>query len=58
MGEQTQFNPGDKAPNNGHYIETGEDDHIMGINNPQQVTLEKGEKFPSTTNDDRKWVKK
>jgi hypothetical protein len=58
MGEQTQFNPGDKAPNQGMYIETGENDHEVGINNPAQVELEKGQHFPETTNKDRKWTRK
>lgn len=58
MGEQTQFNPGDHAPNNGTYIETGERDRIMGINDPLTIDLKKGESFPDTKNDDRKWVRK
>ncbi|CAI6064232.1 YjzC family protein [Cohnella sp. JJ-181] len=57
MGERTEFNPGDKAPNNGEYMEVGEDSFHMNIENPQHVTLEKGEKFPQTTNEDRKWKK-
>lgn len=58
MGEVSEFNPGDKAPNNGIYIETGENDFHMGINNPQQIKLAKGDHFPTTTNKNRKWVKK
>lgn len=58
MGEQTEFKPGMRAPNNGTYIEIGENDMIMGINDPQQITLQAGDKFPETTNKDRKWTKK
>ncbi|WJH36211.1 YjzC family protein [Paenibacillus aurantius] len=58
MGERTQFNPGDKAPNSGHYIETGENDFHTGINDPQVITLEAGERFPETTNHNRKWIRK
>lgn len=58
MGEQTEFKPGMKAPNDGTYIEIGENDFHMGINNPKQISLKAGEKFPETTNKDRKWTKK
>lgn len=58
MGEQTLFEPGQKAPNDGVYIETGDKDHVMGINNPAQVELEKGQHFPETSTQDRKWTKK
>ncbi|WP_010279178.1 YjzC family protein [Paenibacillus senegalensis] len=58
MGERTEFNPGDRAPNAGQYIEIGENDFHMGINNPKSVTLKKGERFPETTNHNRKWHRK
>lgn len=57
MGERTEFEPGDEAPNNGVYIEVGDKDHQMGINNPQQVHLQQGEAFPETTNQRRKWTR-
>lgn len=56
MGERTQFRPGDKAPNNGVYVEVGEDDFHTNINDPKRVKLKKGDQLPETTNDDRKWV--
>lgn len=56
MGERTRFQPGDKAPNNGVYVEVGEEDFHMGINDPRRVKLKKGEKLPELTNGDRKWV--
>lgn len=58
MGEWTEFRPGDRAPNDGTYIEVGEADFHMGINNPKQVKLEKGQRFPETSNHNRKWKKK
>ncbi|MDO7906173.1 YjzC family protein [Paenibacillus sp. JX-17] len=58
MGEKTEFEPGDKAPNNGVYMEVGEASFHTEIQNPQQVTLKRGDTFPETTNDDRKWKKK
>src|SRR4051794_27312910 len=50
MGEWTEFNAGDRAPNEGAYIEVGENDYHMGINNPKKIHLHKGEKFPDTSN--------
>ena len=58
MGEKTEFRPGEHAPNEGEYIEIGENDDIMGINDPLIVTLSKGEAFPKTTNHNRKWTRK
>ncbi|GGE00502.1 YjzC family protein [Paenibacillus nasutitermitis] len=55
MGEWTEFRPGDRAPNEGTYIEVGEASFHMGVNNPKKVHLDKGEKFPGTSNSDRKW---
>jgi len=57
MGEWTEFNPGDSAPNNGKYIEVGDNDYHMGIEDPRQIELEKGQRFPETSKKDRKWVK-
>ncbi|MFC0210943.1 YjzC family protein [Paenibacillus chartarius] len=57
MGEQTQFNRGQKAPNDGIYKEVGDRDHHMGIEDPQIIHLKKGERFPNNTNEDRKWVR-
>ncbi|MDQ1911168.1 YjzC family protein [Paenibacillus sp. GD4] len=57
MGEWTQFRPGDHAPNDGEYMEVGENAIHTGINNPKIVTLKKGDRFPETTNHNRKWKK-
>lgn len=58
MGERTEFSPGDEAPNDGVYMEIGENDFHMGINDPQQVRLKKGQRFPETKNKNRKWQRK
>jgi hypothetical protein len=52
---QNLFQPGDHAPNDGVYMEVGEKDLHSHINNPQTISLKKGERFPQTTNEDRKW---
>ncbi|WP_438433627.1 YjzC family protein [Gorillibacterium sp. sgz500922] len=58
MGEKTEFRAGDKAPNTGTYMEIGENDRIMGIQNPQTIQLEAGEEFPEPSNHNRKWTRK
>jgi len=58
MGEWTQFNAGDHVPNDGQYIEVGENAFHMGINNPKIVTLKQGDTFPETSNHNRKWHRK
>jgi hypothetical protein len=58
MGEETQFEPGDRAPNDGEYMEIGENDFHTGINNPKHVTLKKGQRFPAVSNHNRKWARK
>jgi len=54
MGQPTRFRPGDKAPNNGIYIEIGETgDNVV---NPKKIHLEAGDKFPETSNHNRQWT--
>ncbi|WP_070119777.1 YjzC family protein [Bacillus marinisedimentorum] len=53
MGQQHQFNPGDKAPNNGVYVEIGETGSM--VLKPKSVHLSKGDTFPETSNHNRKW---
>lgn len=55
MGERKQLHPGDQAPNDGIYMETGVNDFHMGIENPATVELKKGDKLPETTNHERVW---
>jgi len=57
MGEWSEFEPGQRAPNSGRYREVGENDRIMGIEDPRIIELEKGERFPPTKNKNRKWVR-
>ncbi|MFD1361255.1 YjzC family protein [Lentibacillus salinarum] len=56
MAEQSRFHGGEKAPNNGVYIEKGETG--SNVEEPQQVELNAGDKFPETENQDRVWVNK
>lgn len=53
MGQNRQFRPGHKAPNNGVYIEIG--DSGDQVNNPKMIRLKAGDKFPENSNDDRVW---
>ncbi|UOF90640.1 YjzC family protein [Fodinisporobacter ferrooxydans] len=57
MGQRNQFGPGDKVPNNGVYIEIGERAEVTGVSNPKKMKLHKGDRFPDTTNEDRKWTR-
>ncbi|MED1819886.1 YjzC family protein [Bacillus subtilis] len=54
MGQQHQFRPGQKAPNNGVYVEIGETGSM--VKNPQKVHLSAGEMFPETSNHNRLWT--
>lgn len=56
MGEQTQFQPGEYAPNNGFYMEISEDSQYGSVQDPQIIRLTRGERFPETTNGNRKWT--
>jgi hypothetical protein len=56
MGQRHQFKPGDKAPNNGMYVEIGETGSM--VQKPQQIHLEAGDTFPDTKNKDRIWTYK
>ncbi|WP_160724677.1 YjzC family protein [Bacillus sp. USDA818B3_A] len=54
MGQNHQFRPGKKAPNNGYYIEMG--DAGSNVTNPKKIKLKAGDSFPETSNDDRVWT--
>lgn len=56
MGERSEFRAGEKAPNNGVYMEIGETG--SNVNDPQIIELQAGESFPDNTNKDRVWVNK
>ncbi|MEQ6388258.1 YjzC family protein [Bacillaceae bacterium S4-13-58] len=54
MGQQHQFKGGQRAPNNGIYIEIGETG--SQVLHPKKVKLTAGDRFPENTNDDRVWT--
>ncbi|GGD18007.1 hypothetical protein N780_03400 [Pontibacillus chungwhensis BH030062] len=56
MGQRHQFKHGDKAPNNGIYVEIGETGSM--VKEPKQIRLNAGDKFPSNSNQDRVWSPK
>ncbi len=54
MGQRRHFKFGDKAPNNGYYIEIGETGSM--VVDPQKVHLKAGEHFPENSNHNRIWT--
>lgn len=54
MGQNRQFRPGQKAPNNGVYIEIGETGST--VNNPKVLRLKAGDAFPENSNHNRLWT--
>jgi hypothetical protein len=54
MGQNHQFKSGNKAPNNGIYIEVG--DSGTNVKNPKKIRLKAGDAFPETSNDERVWT--
>ncbi len=56
MGQARHFKSGQKAPNNGIYVEIGETGD--NVREPKQIKLEAGDKFPETTNENRHWTYK
>lgn len=54
MGQARQFRAGQKAPNNGIYVEIGETGSM--VQKPQSIRLEAGEIFPENSNHNRKWT--
>ncbi|PWI58307.1 YjzC family protein [Sulfoacidibacillus thermotolerans] len=58
MGERTQFNPGERAPNDGMYVEVSEARHAGSVKDTVVIHLQRGERFPETKNKDRKWTHK
>ena len=58
MGERTEFEEGDRAPNPGGYVEGGEARSFhTQIEDPQRITMNKGDIFPEPKNKNRKWKK-
>lgn len=56
MGQPRQFRAGQKAPNNGIYVEIGETGSM--VQKPQSIRLEVGERFPENSNHNRVWTYK
>ncbi|MDQ0268757.1 YjzC family protein [Cytobacillus purgationiresistens] len=54
MGQNRQFKSGQKAPNNGVYVEIGETGST--VNDPQKIKLNAGELFPDNSNHNRVWT--
>ncbi|PLS15481.1 YjzC family protein [Peribacillus saganii] len=54
MGQNHQFKAGQKAPNNGVYIEIGETG--SSVSSPKMVKLSAGDRFPENTNHNRIWT--
>lgn len=56
MGQSHRFRAGDKAPNNGIYVEVGDTGSM--VIRPKQIKLKAGDHFPENSNDDRQWTYK
>ncbi|NSL51480.1 YjzC family protein [Calidifontibacillus erzurumensis] len=56
MGQPRHFRAGQKAPNNGVYVEIGETGSM--VKNPKMVKLEAGDTFPENSNHNRVWTYK
>lgn len=54
MGQNRQFKAGDRAPNNGIYIEVGETG--SNVKNPQSLKMKAGDEFPENSNHNRVWT--
>ncbi|MBD8067551.1 YjzC family protein [Bacillus sp. PS06] len=53
MGQSHQFRAGQKAPNNGIYVEIG--DTGDPVQQPKRIKLKAGDPFPENSNHERKW---
>ena len=54
MGQSRQFRAGQKAPNNGIYLEIGESGST--VKNPKRLKMKAGDAFPENSNGDRIWT--
>jgi hypothetical protein len=54
MGQSHEFRSGQKAPNNGFYVEIGEEGSM--VKNPKKIKLKAGDKLPENSNHNRKWT--
>ncbi|MGG2066697.1 MULTISPECIES: YjzC family protein [unclassified Bacillus (in: firmicutes)] len=56
MGQSHRFRAGQKAPNDGIYVEIGETGSM--VKDPQMVKLSAGDRFPEVKNQNRQWTYK
>lgn len=56
MGQNRRFRAGQKAPNNGIYVEIGEEGD--GVMNPKKIKMKAGDRFPENSNHNRQWTYK
>lgn len=54
MGQSHRFRSGQKAPNDGIYIEVGETG--SGVQDPKKIRLKAGDRFPENSNHNRQWT--
>ncbi|PLT30394.1 YjzC family protein [Peribacillus deserti] len=54
MGQNNRFKPGNKAPNNGTYVEVGVGGSM--VIDPRTIHLKAGDPFPETSNHERQWI--
>lgn len=54
LGQNRHFKHGQKAPNNGEYIEIGETG--SNVVNPKKIRLKAGDPFPENSNHNRHWT--
>jgi hypothetical protein len=52
--DNKRFNPGDRAPNDGFYMEVGETGSM--VETPTMIHLDEGQKFPDCANGNRMWM--
>jgi hypothetical protein len=57
MGQHNQFEPGWQVPNNGDYVEIGEHPDSGNLHQPRKIQLKRGDKFPETSDPNRKWTR-
>ncbi|MDX8361405.1 YjzC family protein [Cytobacillus sp. IB215316] len=56
MGQSHRFRSGQRAPNNGEYVEVGETGD--NVKNPKKIRLKAGDPFPEASNHNRHWTYK
>lgn len=52
--DNKRFRPGDRAPNDGYYMEIGETGSM--VETPTTIHLNEGQQFPDCANRNRQWM--